>query len=90
MTCWGDLSSRNLEAPSIEFRSISTGHDHACGLTRAAAVVCWGANRSGQLDAPSGEFIAVDAGVYFSCALTAGGEVICWGDDEQALTAYGA
>lgn len=81
---------RNLEAPVIAFRSISAGHDHACGLTVAAAVVCWGANRGGQLEAPSGEFVEVDAGLDFSRALTAGGDAICWGDDREALTENGA
>jgi alpha-tubulin suppressor-like RCC1 family protein len=74
--------------------AVSTGHDSACAVTAAGAVVCWGDNASGQLgngtNADSSIPVpvsglmsgatAVSVGWDQACAVVAGG-VVCWGDN---------
>jgi alpha-tubulin suppressor-like RCC1 family protein len=78
------------------FRAISTGYDHACGVTAAAdSVVCWGRGDFGQLgDGSTGTgdsvpvqvsanqaFSQVSAGMRFTCAVAADSSAYCWGDN---------
>ena len=71
---------------------MSTGLDHACGITTAGETYCWGYNANGQLgdgttaDSPvpvrvSGGvvFESVAAGSRGTCGLTASGVAYCWG-----------
>ena len=61
-----------------QFTTISTGHDHACGIRTDKTVACWG--RFAFLDAvPSGQFTAIAAGRGWTCGITAEKTVQCWG-----------
>ena len=41
------------QAPSFILDSITTGRDHACGLTSQHVAYCWGNNADGQLGNPA-------------------------------------
>ncbi len=81
-------------AGQLQFRSISAGYYHTCGVTRSGAVYCWGRNEQGETGngateahgAPAkvaGDFAgrAVSAAVQFdfSCAVGRDSTLACWG-----------
>ena len=69
--CWG-ATLRDYHPPEgIKFRSIASGHRHACGIANdASRVYCWGENVKGQSDAPIDTgYVEVSAGAQHSCAL---------------------
>ena len=88
--CWG-ATPRDYHPPKgIKFRSIASGHRHACGIANdASRVYCWGENVKGQSDAPIDTgYVEVSAGAQHSCALKVLDDatetnrvekVICWG-----------
>lgn len=59
--------------------TISTGSNHACGITASERVNCWGENSQGQAEAPPGRFTDISAGSGHTCALATNGTVTCWG-----------
>jgi alpha-tubulin suppressor-like RCC1 family protein len=104
--CWGsdsrgqlgDRLAINSTTPipvadtTLQFRSISAGDRHTCGVTMTAAAYCWGEGVSGQLgngvadssDVPilvSGglSFVAISAGESHTCAIDGAGNMYCWG-----------
>ena len=79
VTCWGDNSNGQTEAPAGRFRVVSAGGDHSCGLRSDGTVTCWGDNRWGQASPPAGVFTTVSAGGNHSCGLRSDGTVTCWG-----------
>lgn len=79
-----------------QFRSLSLGFRHTCGVDGAGQIHCWGDNSFGQLgigfagdgtSAPTAvandgvEYVSVTAGQYHTCALSVGGEIYCWGQN---------
>jgi hypothetical protein len=63
--CWGSNSLGQLGNPGsagepievqggLEFRTLSAGLDHACGITSRGAAFCWGSNENGQLGVDPG------------------------------------
>ena len=75
---------RPAVAPTGEFRSVSAGADHTCGVRASGEITCWGNNKYGQTDEPAGSYRSVSAGWSFSCALRESGDVACWGLREPA------
>jgi alpha-tubulin suppressor-like RCC1 family protein len=76
----------------LQWRELSGGGEHTCGVTQTDQVYCWGLNQNGQLGigntvnrtrpAPvSGgrQFRQVDAGGHHTCAVTTGNLAYCWG-----------
>jgi alpha-tubulin suppressor-like RCC1 family protein len=76
----------------LQWRQLSGGGEHTCGVTQTDQLYCWGLNDHGQLGngtttnrlkpAPvSGgrQFRQVDAGGYHTCAVTTGNLAYCWG-----------
>jgi alpha-tubulin suppressor-like RCC1 family protein len=106
--CWGYNGSGQLGLGSypdgarvptavvggFQFRSVSAGSGHTCGITTADRAVCWGANNYGQLGdstsvslrlAPGrvagGRYYKwLDAGQFHTCAVTTEGRAFCWGN----------
>jgi hypothetical protein len=81
--CGGTERAGNARTPTDTFTRLSTGHDHACGITEDARIRCWGGNDYGQLSAPDDlEPIRVSAGRRHSCAVAESGAVHCWGSND--------
>jgi alpha-tubulin suppressor-like RCC1 family protein len=89
-------------AEPLDFRWISAGLYHTCGVTTDDRLYCWGANWYGQLgDGGSdgspvpvpvvGNVRAseVHAGMDFTCALTTGSRVWCWGRNDRGQLGSG-
>lgn len=74
--------------PPGEFRSLSAGGLHTCGVRKDGTASCWGLNLDGQSTAPPGTFRDVAAGYGFSCGSTAEG-VSCWGRRAPSIAEHG-
>lgn len=76
-----------------DFRNVSAGSGHTCGVKTNDRAFCWGDNSEGQLGsgvaskipirvAIARRFRVVRAGGTHSCGLTTGDRVYCWGAGE--------
>jgi hypothetical protein len=91
--CGGALYNYGQGAPAGgQFRSVSVGFNHACGVKVDGTLACWGAGTTDEctLDVnvncrqsrpPVGEFEHVAVGRTHSCAMTAERKVQCWGNN---------
>ena len=78
--CWGEPFGQPSPQHDRPFRSISVGHEHACGILReTGAIRCWGRDAEGQSTPPPGRFRHISAGGGHTCALDEEGTVQCWG-----------
>jgi alpha-tubulin suppressor-like RCC1 family protein len=75
-----------------QFRQVSGGQYHTCGVTTTSQAFCWGNNQRGELGdstttarsmpvpvAGGRQFRQVDAGWTFTCGVTTGDQAFCWG-----------
>ena len=78
----------------LVFASISSGYNHACGISTAGRAYCWGDNLLGELGDGTwttsatpvavlgGQtFRSVSAGHWFTCGVTTSNTGWCWGDN---------
>lgn len=88
-----------------QFRQVSAGFNHNCGLTPTGPVYCWGDNRYGQtgdgdpstaklhltpvLVAGGKRFIQLDAGRDHSCAVGTDHRAYCWGSGRSGQVGDG-
>ena len=79
MSCWGQNTDGQADAPSGEFAAVAAGARHSCGLRDDGTAVCWGANNYRQANAPLGEFAALSAGGAHTCGLRTDNTIVCWG-----------
>jgi alpha-tubulin suppressor-like RCC1 family protein len=107
--CWGDnrdgqlgdgtfrnrLVPVRVDAVGLEFRGVSAGVRHTCGVTTDNRVFCWGNNGQGRLgdgtigiDRPrpvavTGDlfFRQVSPGADYTCGVTTANRAFCWGND---------
>jgi alpha-tubulin suppressor-like RCC1 family protein len=82
-------------APGLEFRSISAGQEHTCGITLSYDAYCWGSNASGQVGgaAVTGPalvkvpatlpWVQISAGATHTCAVRSDGVAFCWGAGQR-------
>ncbi|MBA3542161.1 MAG: hypothetical protein H0T79_21280 [Deltaproteobacteria bacterium] len=101
--CWGnnvygqlgDTTTTSRQTPVRlpgDWRSLTLGEFHACGIRMDGTLWCWGQNEYGQLgigtlvDSTSPEpigsdtdWLTVDAGRIHTCATKPGGVLRCWG-----------
>ena len=79
ISCWGDNSHGQTDAPDGQFSAVSAGRTHSCALRGDGTVTCWGGNENGQSDPPDEEFSTVSAGGFLSCGLRLDATAVCWG-----------
>lgn len=62
------------ELPAL--RAVTTGEEHACGITVDGDLVCWGRNFFGQLAVPDLDLPLeqINAGQHHTCAVDTAGE----------------
>src|SRR5437660_9023153 len=72
------LAARAQAAPA-QFRSVSSGAYHTCGVRLDDTLACWGLNLHGQARPPAGKFRSVSAGVRHTCGVRLDDTVACWG-----------
>lgn len=85
-------------SPTIAFRALAAGKQHACGVAVDGRVFCWGRNYAGvfgtgvlheeslvPVPAASGEvrFRSVSTGEARTCAVSVAGTAYCWGVDRS-------
>ena len=65
----------------MQFKTVSVGSLHLCGVRTDDTIACWGSNYDGQSDAPAGEFksVSVDWNGERSCGVRVDGSIVCWG-----------
>ena len=97
-TNWEVQTTPVAVAGGLQFRHVSAGYDHTCGLTLDGLAYCWGLNMWGQLgDGTLGgdnwrtapvavrgrrTFRQVRAGWSHTCAITPEDVAFCWGGNE--------
>jgi alpha-tubulin suppressor-like RCC1 family protein len=89
ITCW-DNGGVNVPSPTKtgNFRQVSTGLSHVCGLQADGAVGCWGNDAAGTAAPPAGTFSQVTTGLAHACAINVVGRVVvCWGDNSRGQAA---
>lgn len=82
VTCWGDDSRGQADAPAGRFVSVGVAWGHGCALRESGEARCWGTDGWGQVNLPDGRFSTVSVGARQSCGLRESGEVECWGENE--------
>jgi alpha-tubulin suppressor-like RCC1 family protein len=114
--CWGSNGSGELGDGTIsnrlkptavaggrQFRQVSIGWSHTCGVTTADEVFCWGLDSQGQIGdgseitnrrspvrvASAAHFRQVDAGFAHTCAVTTDDRAFCWGDGRSGQVGDG-
>jgi alpha-tubulin suppressor-like RCC1 family protein len=82
------------QAPALQFRQVSAGRVHTCGVTAGNVAYCWGDNALGRLgDGTLAQrlrpvrvvgglrFVHVSTGTDHTCGVTTGNVAYCWGDN---------
>ncbi|HEX2080429.1 MAG TPA: PKD domain-containing protein, partial [Longimicrobium sp.] len=98
--CWGDgadgrlghggtslfLDPVEVDAGNREWRLVSAGKEHTCGVTTEDEGVCWGKGSG----VSTGDMVvdSLDAGGTATCA-TAAGTTYCWGTNEWGQLGMG-
>jgi alpha-tubulin suppressor-like RCC1 family protein len=108
--CWGvndrgqlgDGTSASHSTPvavvgGLQFRQVTVGSGHSCGVTTTNWAYCWGDNEFGQVGDSTGGWIRrkpvrvagtrqyrqIDGGTYSTCAVTAAdNRAYCWGRND--------
>ena len=82
---WGlvTTSRQGIEVKGLEFRSVSAGWHHTCGLRTDGPVTCWGRNDFGQASPPDRTFASVSSGGFHTCGVTTDDSILCWGRDDD-------
>jgi len=84
------------EVGSSDWRQVSAGFSHTCGIRSSGRLYCWGSDEYGRLGNGGADsnastpvqvaggatnWASVTAGSYHTCALRTTGRLYCWGRD---------
>ena len=98
--CWGDDAAGQLGrdgtldnpyapapvAGTLQFRQVSAGSVHTCGVTKGNRAYCWGNGSSRPVAVPGGlRFRQVSAESNHTCGLTTENQAYCWGAGADQL-----
>lgn len=98
-------STRVAEAATADWRQVSAGAVHTCGIRTSGRLYCWGDDDFSQLgnggantDVGSPvevagnhtDWVTVSAGGFFTCARRSSGRLYCWGADTFGAVGNGA
>jgi len=72
-------TNNTTPTPTREFKSVSAGGEHSCGIKTDNTLTCWGRNEDGETDGPGGAFTTVSTGYKYSCGVKTDNTVACWG-----------
>ena len=93
------------EVSTADWRQVSAGDNHSCGVRVSGRLYCWGIDGAGQLgDGPpftdqsapvevaggAANWASVDAGGSHTCARKTNGRLFCWGQDVFGQVGNGA
>ena len=81
ITCWGDNTYGEADAPEGAYKSVTAGSSHTCAIASDDTITCWGSNSFRQSDAPDGAYKTVTAGFAHTCAIASDDTITCWGDN---------
>lgn len=98
-------STRVAEAATADWRQVSAGAVHTCGIRTSGRLYCWGDDDFSQLgnggantdaglpvEVAGGhtDWATVSAGGFFTCARRTTGRLYCWGADTFGAVGNGA
>jgi alpha-tubulin suppressor-like RCC1 family protein len=93
----GAAAAPEPEGGTADWRTVSTGGFHTCGIRTTGRLYCWGydgygelgdggtnTNRSTPVQVAGGhtDWTSVSAGGRHTCARRSSGRLYCWGDDD--------
>lgn len=83
VVCLGNNDYQQKSVIVDQYRQISVGQSHACGVNVNNVVRCWGSNSLGRSSPPSNTlFSLVSCGTAHSCGIKLNDlMVVCWGPD---------
>jgi len=79
VTCWGDNSLGQTNAPPDTFKQISSGAWYSCGIKSDDTLACWGFFR---IDTPAGTYKEVSFATNHGCAIGMDDTLTCWGNND--------
>lgn len=80
VTCIGDDTLGQRQAPAAHARALAVEQDHACLIDGEGRVRCWGDDARGASSPPvDARARALDLGQHNGCLLQGDGTVVCWG-----------
>lgn len=83
ITCWGDNTYGEAEAPPGSFSQVAAGLSHSCGLTTDGTAICWEDDDSRRATPPEKTFTRITAGWLHSCGIGTDSRIACWGDNSH-------
>lgn len=98
------LPGASYAAGSSDWKQVSAGDRHTCGIRTSGRLYCWGSDEFGQLGdggtdtsqptpvevAGGGKWVQVSTGYLHTCAVRSTGALYCWGVDSSGQLGDGS
>jgi hypothetical protein len=87
ITCWGDNTYGQTEAPQGAFKVLSARNNQSCGIRMNGKLSCWGKASFTGYPQPVGFFSDISVGKLHACATRKpDGAIVCWGNGIYGTT----